>query len=225
MIAIIYDLEMTVTRRKGQISEIIEIGAVKLTHSEGKAVILDTFQTFVKPTLTSRITEDTTSFTGISQQDVTLADELPAALDRFVAWIDAEEYALCSWGRDDKVQFTKECRLKKIPLRWLKNYTDVQQQISALMGRPNKQQIGLKTALEELNLPFVGSHHRALDDAYNTALLYIHFAEKISLHQNKTTDHAAYESEIYYKDTSNDDKDSLANSPFAALQRLKNDSE
>ena len=201
MLAIVYDLEMTVTRKKGQISEIIELGAVKVGTQDGHPVILDQFQSFVKPTLSQKITMDTTSFTGIRQEDVSQADSLQDVLDRFVAWIDTDDYALCSWGQDDKTQFIKECRQKK----------------------SGNQQIGLKAALEQLQIEFVGNHHRAIDDAYNTALVYMHYADQIELEHNQTSDHAEYKSALIYQAT--DDSDDSAASPFSSLAMLFNPSE
>lgn len=223
MLAIVYDLEMTVTRKKGQISEIIELGAVKVGTQDGHPVILDQFQSFVKPTLSQKITMDTTSFTGIRQEDVSQADSLQDVLDRFVAWIDTDDYALCSWGQDDKTQFIKECRQKKIPLHWLRNCNNVQKPISKLMGRSGNQQIGLKAALEQLQIEFVGNHHRAIDDAYNTALVYMHYADQIELEHNQTSDHAEYKSALIYQAT--DDSDDSAASPFSSLAMLFNPSE
>ncbi|MGZ9583344.1 exonuclease domain-containing protein [Paenibacillus marinisediminis] len=219
MLAIVYDLEMTVTRKKGQISEIIEIGAVKVTEEAGRPVIIDRFQAFVKPSLTPKLSRDTTAFTGITQQDVNQASGLQDVLDQFIAWIDTDEYALCSWGLDDKIQFIKECRMKKIPLHWLRNCNNLQKPISTLMGRTGNQQIGLKPALEALNIEFVGSQHRAIDDAYNTGLVYLHFADRIELQRNETSDHAEYESNLIYQDASDEDTDE--NNPFASLAMLR----
>ncbi|UHA72382.1 3'-5' exonuclease [Paenibacillus sp. 481] len=214
MLAIVYDLEMTVKRKKGEMAEIIEIGAVKVALEEDKPVIVDTFQAFVKPTKIV-LTADTISFTGITQADVNEADCLQDVIDRFIGWIGTADYALCSWGPDDKAQFARECRTKRIALDWLRNHNNVQQPVSLAMGRPKNQQIGLKSALEVLNIEFVGSHHRAIDDAYNTALIYIHMFEHIHLERNHINDHPAYETKVVYRGANEDEEDNV--SPFAAL--------
>lgn len=217
MLVIIYDLEMTVKRKKGEFAEIIEIGAVKVMESEGKFVIADTFQSFVKPTLFPKMTEDTINFTGITQNDIFHASTLQDVLDQFIAWIDTSDYALCSWGPDDKLQFLKECRWKKIPLHWLRNYNNLQKQVSDKMQHKHNQQIGLKTALEALKVPFVGNQHRALDDAYNTALVYMTMQEHIQLLRNEVQHYPSYESNIVFRDDI-DEMDRL--NPFAALANL-----
>lgn len=220
VLAIIYDLEMTVNRKKGEPSEIIEIGAVKVSTINGKPEIIDKYQSFVRPVHTSKLSSDTEDFTGITQADVHQASTLQDVLDSFIAWIDSDEYALLSWGEDDKVQFVKECRDKKIPLHWLMNYTNLQKQVTTLMKRNKNQQIGLKAALEALDISFVGDHHRALDDAYNTALIYLHFADHIKLHLNETSDYEAYKSELIYQDNEETEDDRLSKSPFAALASM-----
>ncbi|MBB6736076.1 exonuclease domain-containing protein, partial [Cohnella sp. CBP 2801] len=101
MTYIVYDLEMTVRRKKGQIAEIIEIGAAKVQAEDGTPVIADSFQTFVKPSVVPRLSEDTISFTSISQDDVDGAPPLPEALRRFTEWIGPQPYYLCAWGPDD----------------------------------------------------------------------------------------------------------------------------
>ncbi|WP_088547606.1 3'-5' exonuclease [Paenibacillus aquistagni] len=220
MLAIIYDLEMTVNRKKGEPSEIIEIGAVKVRTLNGQPEIVDKYQAFVRPVYTAKLSADTENFTGIKQADVAQASTLQDVLDSFIAWIDAEEYALLSWGEDDKVQFVKECRDKKIPLYWLMNYTNLQKQVTKLMERGKNQQIGLKPALEALQIPFVGDHHRALDDAYNTALIYLHFEDRIQLQRNETSDYEQYKSELIYQDDAETEDERLSKSPFAALANM-----
>ncbi|RJG21618.1 3'-5' exonuclease [Paenibacillus thiaminolyticus] len=218
MLAIIYDLEMTVKRKKGEFAEIIEIGAVKVAEQDGKAAIVDTFQAFVKPTLSPKLSQDTVNFTGIRQEDVNASPVLQDVLDQFVAWIDTKDYALCSWGPDDKAQFLKECRMKRIPLHWLRNHNNLQKPVSLVMNRGSHQQVGLKTALDTLQVPFVGTQHRALDDAYNTALIYIRMIDHVQLQRNEVQEHPSYESAVVYRDEPEDDTDA---NPFAALARLQ----
>lgn len=220
MLVIIYDLEMAVKRKKGEFAEIIEIGAVKMVESEGKFIIADTFQSFVKPILFPKLTEDTVNFTGITQTDIFHASTLQGVLDQFITWIDTDDYALCSWGPDDKLQFLKECRQKKIPLQWFRNYNNLQKQVSAAMKYKHNQQLGLKAALETLQVPFVGNQHRALDDAYNTALVYISMQEHIQLSRNEVQNYPSYESNIVFR---GDTEETSQLNPFAVLANLNID--
>lgn len=211
---IVYDLEMTVRRKKGQVAEIIEIGAAKVTVKDGVPNIEDTFQSFVKPAIVPQLSEDTISFTGIKQEDVGGAETLPHVIRRFVEWIGPEEYYLCAWGPDDHRQFVQECREQKIPIDWIQNHNNLQKMLSKTFKLEKHQQMGLKNALEMLEIPFVGSHHRALDDAMNTAQILVKLFDKLQFRRNKPTDEAKLESEVVYK------TEHYENLPFAKLANL-----
>jgi len=211
---IVYDLEMTVRRKKGQIAEIIEIGAVKVKAEDGTPAIADSFQTFVKPSVAPRLSEDTVAFTGIAQEDVDGAQTLPEAIRRFVEWIGPDMYYLCAWGPDDHRQLVQECRERNIPTDWIVNHNNLQLMLSKTFKLEKHQQMGLKNALDMLEIPFVGSHHRALDDAMNTAKILVSLFDRLQFKQNKLSDDAKLETEVVYK------TEHYENLPFASLSAL-----
>lgn len=211
---IVYDLEMTVRRKKGQVAEIIEIGAAKVQAKDGAPTIVDTFQTFVRPVVVPILTEDTTSFTGIRQEDVAGANTLEGAVRSFVEWIGPEEYFLCAWGPDDHRQLVQECREQKVSTAWILNHNNLQKMLSKTFKLEKHQQMGLKNALELLEIPFVGSHHRAMDDAVNTAQILVKLFDQLQFRRNKLSDESKLESEIVYK------TEHYENLPFAALAKL-----
>jgi len=210
---IIYDLEMTVCRKKTQISEIIEIGAAKVEERDGQLVIVDTFQAFVQPAKNPVLTKATTEFTGITQEDVRTAGQFPEALARFLAWIGADEYYLCSWGPDDKLQFIRECRSHKLDMTWIRNHNNLQRLLTSIRKQEKHQQMGLKAALEWLEIPFSGSHHRAMDDAVNTARIFVKLADQMKLDKNEFAEDKQ-EDEVVYK------TGHFANNPFGNLADL-----
>ena len=208
---IVYDLEMTVRRKKGQIAEIIEIGAVKVTLEDGRPSITDRFQSFVKPTVVPQLSADTTTFTGITQEDVNGAGQLADVIRSFAAWIGDGDYYLCAWGPDDQRQLVQECRQHGIPTDWVVNHNNLQKMLSKTFKLEKHQQMGLKPALEMLDIPFAGSHHRALDDAMNTAHILVKLFDRLTFKRNKLSDEAKLESEVVYK------TDHFENLPFAGL--------
>jgi len=211
---IVYDLEMTVRRKKGQVAEIIEIGAAKVGLVDGAPAIIDTFQSFVRPVVVPQLSEDTTSFTGITQEDVDGADTLSGVIAKFVEWIGSEEYFLCAWGPDDQRQLVNECRMHRIQTDWIVNHNNLQKMLSKTFKLEKHQQMGLKNALEMLEIPFVGSHHRAIDDAVNTARILVKLFDRLQFRRNKLSDEAKLETEIVYK------TDHFENLPFANLAKL-----
>jgi len=211
---IVYDLEMSVRRKKEQVAEIIEFGAVKVVVRNGRPEAADTFQTFVRPVVSPRLTEDTTLFTGIRQEQVENAPILAEAIRRFTDWIGTTEYYLCSWGPDDRRQLIAECKRHGIPLDWMINHNDLQRLLSKELRLEKHQQIGLMNALEMLGIPFTGSHHRALDDAINTARILLKMYDRLQLKKNRLSEYADPESEVVYS------TGHFANQPFAGLSAL-----
>lgn len=211
---IVYDLEMTVRRKRGQVAEIIEIGAVKVEADGDGPRIASSFQSFVKPVLVPQLSADTTAFTGITQQDVSDAGTLTEVLRSFVEWIGPEEYFLCAWGPDDQRQLVQECRQHGIAVDWIVNHNNLQKMLSKAFKLEKHQQMGLKNAMEMLEIPFSGSHHRALDDASNTARILIKIFDRLTFRRNRIQDDAKVETEIVYKTAH------FENLPFAGLAGL-----
>lgn len=217
MSIIVYDLEMTVRRKKGQIAEIIEIGAAKVGLVDGAPGIAETFQSFVKPSVVPLLTADTTEFTGITQDDVNGAGTLAEVVREFVEWIGPEEYFLCAWGPDDQRQLVQECRQQRISTDWIVNHNNLQKMLSKLYKFEKHQQMGLKPALEMLEIPFSGAHHRAMDDAINTARILVKLYDRLQFRRNKLSDETKVESEVVYK------TEHYENLPFAGLANLFSD--
>lgn len=213
MVYIIYDLEMTVCRKKTQISEIIELGAAKVAERDGKAEIIDTFQSFVQPLKSPVISKGTTDFTGITQDNISKADRFNLVLTRFLEWIGDTDYYLCSWGPDDKLQFVRECRSHQLGMDWIRNHNNLQRLLTSIRQQEKHQQMGLKAALEWLEIPFSGDHHRALDDAINTAKIFVRLAGQMKLERNEFVPEKR-EDEVVYK------TGHFSNNPFGKLAGL-----
>ncbi|QJD83714.1 3'-5' exonuclease [Cohnella herbarum] len=214
MTIIVYDLEMTVRRKKGQIAEIIEIGAAKVRLVDDVPQIIETFQSFVKPMIVPQLTADTTAFTGITQDDVNGAGTLEQVVREYTEWMGSDEYFLCAWGPDDLRQLVQECRQHQIATDWIVNHNNLQKMLSKIYKLEKHQQMGLKPALEMLEIPFSGSHHRAMDDAINTAHILVKLFDQFQFKRNKLSDEAKIESEVVYK------TDHYENLPFAGLAGL-----
>jgi inhibitor of KinA sporulation pathway (predicted exonuclease) len=201
---IIYDLEFTVIRKQEWLAEIIEIGAVKVREIEGQLKIAETFQSFVKPLRDASFTQHTTTFTGITLQDIQNAPSLSKAVEEFRSWIGDEPYYMCAWGPDDKYQLVKSCNEHKLPLDWIRNHNDIQKQFSRKHSGETYRQIGLKKALEMLEIGFEGSHHRAVDDAANTAKVFISAFADFALTENNAADESIYTTHTVYETGDNE---------------------
>ena len=171
---IIFDLEATCwdkTTQSNQIHEIIEIGAVKLN---GTADKIDTFQTFVKPSKNPVLSDFCTDLTSIRQSDVDSAAYFSEAIHNFEKWIgsDSADCMLVSWGYYDKKQLIAECAIKNyhgVILNYLNNHHSLKHDFAKMR---EIKPCGMEKALEILNIPLDGTHHRGIDDALNIAKIF-----------------------------------------------------
>ncbi|WP_332693035.1 3'-5' exonuclease [Halalkalibacter lacteus] len=180
MIAIVFDLELIKRFRKGQPSEIVEIGACKVDMQTKK--IIDHFQMYIFPKR-GHISKSTRKFIKMKEEDVEKAVPFDIGIQKFSKWL-GEEYYLCSWGKDDRAHFINQSVQNKLPLEWLRNYNDIQKPIGKLLSEELNNQLGLKNALTIAGIEPIGKAHRGIDDAINTAMLLIKFLDQIELKEN-----------------------------------------
>jgi inhibitor of KinA sporulation pathway (predicted exonuclease) len=211
---IVYDLEMT-----NRLSEIIEIGAIRMKVINGELVLLDTFQSFVQPKM-DKLNTRITNLTGITKKDLISAPSYTEAIDSFRAWIGLEDYYLCSWGPEDKWALITDSTFHQTDIEWIINHNDLQFHFSMLHDSEKGFRYGLSRALQAVELSYVGSKHRALDDAINTAKIL----QKIFNNVEFTMNPASYmESKLFepeklvYKTKAEEEI-----SPFASLSKLFN---
>lgn len=177
---IVFDLELVKRFRKGQLSQIVEIGACKV--DVNRKEITDQFQVYITPK-SGYISKSTRKFINMTIEDVKSSVSFKKGIELFTKWIGTDYY-LCSWGRDDRLHFINECIRKKVKLDWLINYNDIQKKISKVLDPEAKNPFSLKNALEHAGLEPTGQAHRGIDDALNTAQLFIHCCDQIELNTN-----------------------------------------
>jgi len=179
---IIFDLEWVATFYKGQLPEVISIGAVKLEERDGRLVETGRFNAYVRPQKAKNLNKRTIKITGIKPQDILAQDDFSKVWRRFVKWFGEREYYLLTWGSEDVRTLIKNCRQHRMPLEWLRNYNDLQGEFGRLYGQKN--QSGLLVALEMLAIPPLGQHHSAVDDARNTAAIFRAIYDRLQLERN-----------------------------------------
>lgn len=175
MNTIVLDLEFTEvnnpTYRRVCKSEIIQIGAVKLNEDNK---IVDKFDSFVRPRYT-KINKKVYRLTGISDSMVEHASIFDEVFTSFLDWIGEEDYTIISWSEEDLRVIISECnlygyfdyRIEGLLLNW----EDLQANVGDILGI--SQHLSLEKVLKATNLEFEGKAHRAIDDAENTARIYL----------------------------------------------------
>lgn len=167
---IVVDLELTCWSDKpvgfDRLSEIIEIGAVRLDLSTGQ--ILDSWQSLVRPVQHPNLSDYCQELTGITQADLKGKPRFREAYAHFVNFCGGKHLSiLAGWGTDN-MSLEHACHSTQTNLRHPVAYWNVSHMYSA---RHNAHSTSLTKALKHMNLPFEGQPHRALPDAMNTARL------------------------------------------------------
>lgn len=195
MDVVVFDLELVKRFRKGQESEIVEIGACKVDVLGKK--IHSEFQVYISPK-SGYITKSTRQFINMTKEDMKKAVPFREGIQLFKNWL-GEDYYLCSWGKDDRLHLINQCLRQRINLDWFQNYNDLQQQIGKVLRPHIKQQLGLKNALELAGIEAIGKAHRGIDDAINTAQLLIQFVDQIELNKNSLSQKELNERKVKLK--------------------------
>lgn len=156
--------------------EIIEIG---ITVVDSKQQIVARFDSFVKPTIHTTLTDFCKELTTIEQKDVdnaetwdVVAAKVDAFLDAQMERPDALGMLWMSWGDFDRNVIARECSRWKIespmpPVHYNLKYGD------ARLRNTTKER-GLYKAITSSNINFPGTLHRAGDDAHAVALVLQH---------------------------------------------------
>ncbi|UIO43876.1 exonuclease domain-containing protein [Brevibacillus brevis] len=171
---IIFDLEATCWENdRTKQNEIIEIGAVKLNDH---LAVIGEFQTFIKPKLNPILSDFCKKLTSISQKEVDQAPSFGEAISHFQNWIGSE-YHLCSWGFYDKKQLKMDCELHNVPSSWIRHHISIKHQHGKMIGA--ERGVGMGKALQMLNIPLEGTHHRGMDDARNIAKIFVEIFDRL----------------------------------------------
>ncbi|MEQ2355288.1 exonuclease domain-containing protein [Pseudoalteromonas piscicida] len=148
--------------------ETIEIGAVLIDTCSLQ--IIDEFSELIRPITHPKLSQFCTELTGITQAELDVAAYFPEVFAHFIDWLpDNSDYVLATWGSYDIVQLNIDCAVHGMAA--FKPSINLNLKIAFKEARNLKKKVGLKRALEIANLSYEGSHHRALDDAKNTAKL------------------------------------------------------
>lgn len=151
--------------------EIIQIGAIKL---DSKFNIIDTFNSYVKPSIYMDIHPFVGKMTGINPSNIREAYSFPKVYKEFRNFIASKESILCVWGSGDLKELYRNIMYHGLPLKSLpKYYINIQQYASKYFKNPAGKSIGLQNSIELLGLSEDKSFHNALNDAYYTAQVFM----------------------------------------------------
>lgn len=150
--------------------EIIEIGAVKLNEHLEK---IETFHSLIKPKIYNRIHPFVKDITKISIKDLNHSPCFPEVYKKFIKFIDSEYDIFCVWGTVDLKELYRNALYHRLHKKRLpQRYIDIQSIAAIHLNNPNGSSIGLRNAVELLNIPLDKEFHNALHDASYTAEIF-----------------------------------------------------
>lgn len=160
--------------------EIIEFGCTVLDPDFNYVA---EFNTFVRPTIHTQLTDFCKNLTTITQQDVdnakTWADVVPE-IDAFLDSIVTEPNTgilWMSWGEFDANQIKKDCQRQNVEDPMPPVHYNLKNLDAALSN--TKRARGLRGAIQHLGLEFPGTLHRASDDAAAVAMVFREIAPSL----------------------------------------------
>lgn len=150
--------------------EIIQIGAIKL---DGDFKELGSFDFMIKPQIYTRLHPFVEKITGITIEQLSGCQNFQQAFEAFVDFIGDEESVLCSWGVDDIKSLFKNILYYNLNVNMLTDqYINVQSFATSFLNYEQGKTIGLKNAVNLLELPEETEFHNALNDADYTAKIF-----------------------------------------------------
>ena len=165
---LIIDLEATCWNGpipQGQVNEIIEIGICVLNAQTGeisdpRGILIKPERSTVSPFCTelTTITQDMLDQNGISFEDA--CDIVRDAYEgHYNTWV--------SYGDYDRNMMQRQCKIRNIDYPLSHDHINVKQLFYEI--KDLRKKVGMKGALNILNIPLEGTHHRGVDDAKNIA--------------------------------------------------------
>ena len=149
--------------------EIIEIGAVKVNK---EMEIVDRFRRIIRPKVYPTLHYRTREIVHLSRNELRNGLPFPQAVKEFLAWAGPEAQ-FCTWGTIDLVELQRNMKYYGL-LHLLKgpmHYYDVQK-LFAVQFESMKMRRSLEYGIDFLQLPKTEEFHRALADAWYTALIF-----------------------------------------------------
>ncbi|MCC8022781.1 MAG: exonuclease domain-containing protein [Clostridiales bacterium] len=186
---IIFDLEWNhaySSRTKGNLNEIIEIGAVRVNEA---LEICDSFSQLVKPVYTNKLSSRVKRLTHLTNEQVRAGVEFQAAVNRFSEWTGHGGHLFMSWSNTDLYMLCESYMrfFSSSYIPFIKQYMDLQKfcqcQFPDLDGG---NQISLTNAALKIGLePDTDSLHRAAGDCVLSARCFIQMFDEALLAQQR----------------------------------------
>ncbi|SFU68687.1 Inhibitor of the KinA pathway to sporulation, predicted exonuclease [Clostridium sp. DSM 8431] len=166
--------------------EILQIGAIKLDKNFNT---IGEFNGLVKPTVYSTIHPYVEKLTDITIDKVNSCNKFPQVFNDFLDFIGDENYTFVVWGSGDLRELYRNIVFHNIPKENFNfKYIDIQSYASTYFKYKKGNRIGLKTAIDMLEIKSLKTFHNALNDAFYTAEIFkVLYNDKIKVKAYKVS--------------------------------------
>lgn len=150
--------------------EIIQIGAIKLDEN---FEMISTLNRLIKPEIYTDIHPFVKEITGITIEQLNTAKTFNKIYEEFIEFIKGERSVLGVWGVADMKELFRNIEYHQLSSLLIpKEYINIQFYASKYLNCPKGTNIGLRNAVELLDIPIEGQFHDAFHDAYYTAEIF-----------------------------------------------------
>ncbi len=150
--------------------EIIQIGALKLNEALQNVATLDRL---VKPTLYRELHPFIKEMTSIDEVQLRTAKNFKAVYDEFSELTFEGDNVLCIWGMSDIKELFRNAEYYGLNTKFIpRQYINLQAYVSQYLCCPKGTSIGLRNAVELLNIPVTTPFHNAFNDACYTTEIF-----------------------------------------------------
>lgn len=149
--------------------EIIQIGALK---TDSNFQVISSFDKFVKPEIYMELHPFVKKLSGIENEDLASEKPFKEIYKAFSALIDNESI-LCVWGTADIKELIRNVQYHKLDISIIpKKYINIQRYASQYLHCNKGSKVGLRNAVEMMNIPITRRFHNAFADAYYTVEVF-----------------------------------------------------
>lgn len=175
---IVVDIEATCwenenEKPKGENNEIIEVG-IAMVNLRSLA-IEETNGIMVRPEH-SKVSPFCNKLTTLTQEQVDKGITFKEVCSLLKNTYRTRDLIWMSWGDYDRKQFERQCREQSVDYPFGPRHQNLKNIFAMLHGL--QKEIGMDKALDMLNIPMKGTHHRGVDDATNIASILIDTIKK-----------------------------------------------
>lgn len=150
--------------------EIIQIGAVKLDKNLNTISSIDRL---IKPEIYNKVHPFVEEMTGITMDHLNNAVPFDEIYKDFIELIKDDKSILCVWGMADMKELFRNVDYHELSTSLIpKEYINIQLYASKYLNCPKGTNIGLRNAVELLNIPLKNQFHNAFNDAHYTAEIF-----------------------------------------------------